>query len=203
MPDYLFYPHVDDDTRFGPTAFSLVDDAAALRHADSMLRDHTGTVEVLIFQGERYVATRGRDLLVGVGASTKVLVVEDCFLQAQSLQFALEEAGCQVRCVGGEIQALVELDRERPDLALVDVNLGGEPSFAVAAAFEQAHVPLLFVTGYDQERLPARWRRSPYMCKPVTSAQVVDAVRDLLEQAQGSATHGRAAASEAHRSSLS
>lgn len=203
MPDYLFYPRLDDDMRLEPAVFGLADDAAALRHADRMLWDRTGAIEVLIFQGERYVATRSRDPPVGVGGPTKVLVIEDCFLQAQSLQFALEEAGCAVRCAGGEAQALIELDRERPDLALVDVNLGQGPSFAIAAALERAHVPLLFVTGYDRERLPARWRRSVCMCKPVTGTQIVDAVRDLLAPTQRPAPEGGAAASDGRRSSVS
>ncbi|WP_297514565.1 response regulator [uncultured Caulobacter sp.] len=187
MPSYQFHLRLDDASRPTVTVARLADDNAALRRAEALLVSQPRALDVIVCQGERYVGARDRNDVANGSPRATILVVEDCFLQANTLKVALEDAGYAVRCRGHEDQALSELDRARPTLALIDINLGDGPSYAVAATLERLGVPFVFVTGYDRRVLPPRWRGAQYLSKPVTGGQVVDAVRGLLQRRGGTA----------------
>lgn len=57
-------------------------------------------------------------------ADLRVLIVEDQALLAMELELVLSESGCEVvGCAMDTAGALELAERERPDLALVDINL--------------------------------------------------------------------------------
>ena len=57
-------------------------------------------------------------------ADLRVLIVEDQALLAMELELVLSESGCDVvGCAMDRAGALAIAERERPDLALVDINL--------------------------------------------------------------------------------
>jgi DNA-binding response OmpR family regulator len=68
------------------------------------------------------------------------------------------------------------LDREAIDVGLLDVNLGGEMVFPIARALADRGVPFIFLTGYDEESLPAAWRDRPLLEKPVTPSILGEAL---------------------------
>ncbi len=68
-----------------------------------------------------------------------------------------------------------------PDPALVDVDLNGEPSFALAERLEHQGVPFLFATGYDPALvLPEGFRAAPVLAKPYRGADATAALARLL-----------------------
>ena len=52
-------------------------------------------------------------------------------------------------------------------MALLDVNLKAELVFPLAAELERRETPFAFLTGYDGDTLPERWRERPMLLKPV------------------------------------
>ena len=57
-------------------------------------------------------------------ADLRVLIVEDQALLAMELELVLAECGCEVvGCAMDKAGALAIAERERPDLALIDMNL--------------------------------------------------------------------------------
>ncbi|HEY5755771.1 MAG TPA: response regulator [Steroidobacter sp.] len=99
-----------------------------------------------------------------------VLVVEDDFIVAYDMQMMLEEQGARVL---GPAHSLAEakelLAKERPTVAVLDVNLNGEYVFPLADQLRAKDVPFLFATAYaDQDRLfPDAARSVPRLSKPV------------------------------------
>lgn len=78
-----------------------------------------------------------------------VLLVEDNMLIALDTEDALIEAGVKtVRIAATADAALAQLERERPDFAVLDFNLGSETSQRVAAALAAVGVPFCYATGY-------------------------------------------------------
>ena len=71
------------------------------------------------------------------------------------------------------------------DLAVLDVNLGGEESFPIAAALAERGVPFVFSTGYGNSGLPAAWRNRPSLQKPFTHEQVRVALGLAMANADG------------------
>lgn len=190
MAVFLFYPRLPDGACLTFVAANLANDAAALRHAVLVLEDHGSAEAVAVWRGERRVgaARRPHPARPARGA---ILLLEDCFFQAQTFALALREAGFAVICASGEDDALAKLKPGVPDLAVVDINLGQGPSYAVAEALAARDTPFLFVTGYDRAVLPARWRGIDHVGKPATGSHVVKAVERLLEKSRTSAAAPR------------
>jgi CheY-like chemotaxis protein len=98
----------------------------------------------------------------------KVLVAEDEALIAFDLELTLRELGCVVLPAAPSVAgALAILGAERPDVALLDVNLADGSAAPVAEALAIAGVPFAVMTGHDAGQIgePAL-RSAPYLGKP-------------------------------------
>lgn len=111
----------------------------------------------------------------------RVLVVEDDYFIANDLAAGFRAAGMDiVGPIPSLARALEEVGRARIDGAVLDINLDGDKVYAVADALIGRGIPVLLVTGYEQENLPARYRDIPLCLKPVDSGQVVQVLRRLV-----------------------
>ena len=101
------------------------------------------------------------------GGGKCVLVVEDEALIAMDLQMLLEEAGYRVLGPCNSIEsALAALQRETPDAALLDINLGRSDVFTVANALAEGHTRVIFLSGHSVQKLPPQHRQLPLVTKP-------------------------------------
>ncbi|KRG73500.1 response regulator, partial [Stenotrophomonas pavanii] len=91
----------------------------------------------------------------------RVLVAEDEFAIAMFLVDYLELKGAQVVGPAGDLQALGRLVDEHPiDVALLDINLGGELVYPLADRLAEAGTPFMLTSGYD-DNLPSRFAGAP------------------------------------------
>lgn len=102
----------------------------------------------------------------------RVLVVEDNYLLAMDLVDELEAANA---VVVGPCSTLSDagLQVAHSDLAILDVNLGGENTFHLADRLKALDVPYVFFTGYDKHVLPERFAADDCISKPQPPAIVV------------------------------
>ena len=112
----------------------------------------------------------------------RVLIVEDEFLVATLIEDMLESAGC---IVSGPIprvaEALDAVDHETYDVAVLDVNLGGDRIDPVADALDRRNVPFMFVTGYNQNALPGEFAERPRLCKPFKMGELLGTLCRLVK----------------------
>ena len=109
-----------------------------------------------------------------------VLVLEDDFYLADDIAEALEQAGALVLGPFANVRgALASLRDGRPDLAVLDVNLGAETSLDVGRGLRGDGVPILFATGYDASVLPPDLADAAYLTKPVNMAVLVSRLSEL------------------------
>lgn len=103
----------------------------------------------------------------------RILVVEDESLLAMLLEDLLTDLGMQV-CLTASIEdALQALEtRTPPDLALLDVNIGGRMVFPVAHALQDRGIPFAFATGYGKQGLPEDFCDRPVVSKPFSLAEL-------------------------------
>lgn len=113
----------------------------------------------------------------------RVLVVEDEYFFATDLARELEAHGAVVLGPVARIEdALPHLAREgAPDLAVLDVNLGGEMVFPLADELSRQGIPFLFATAYAPWDLPSAFARIPHCEKPVR----VRRIAELLAEQDG------------------
>jgi CheY-like chemotaxis protein len=62
--------------------------------------------------------------------------------------------------------ALEIAERSAVDVAILDVDLGGQESYPVAAALAAREIPFIFSTGYRRDRLPDRYKEGLMLQKP-------------------------------------
>lgn len=97
----------------------------------------------------------------------RILVVEDEAAISLLLEDMLLDFGCEV--IGPAARLSVALDavaREKVDLAILDVNVAGEPIYPVAEALAQRSIPFVFSTGYGSAGIRDAFRDRPVLQKP-------------------------------------
>lgn len=101
------------------------------------------------------------------GDGRRVLIVEDNALISMELEASLEGAGYNV--VGrakSVVEALSVIETTDIDIAVLDVDLGGEQSFPIADALSAKGVPYTFATGFET-LTEEKGYTAPVLTKPV------------------------------------
>lgn len=111
----------------------------------------------------------------------RVLLVEDDAIIAIHLGQIVERLGGEVAGITARVeQALLLIDRDTPDAAILDVNLGhGRDSYPVARALAERGVPFLFITGYGARGVEPEFRDHPVLDKPVVERDLARTVQAL------------------------
>lgn len=112
----------------------------------------------------------------------RILVVEDEYLIAMSLQDALEEAGSVVvGPVPSVDKALKQIEAEpHIDAAVLDVNLGGVLAFAVADMLIAKNIPFVFTSGYEDNLLQNRYSKVKNCPKPYQFRAMEEALVEAM-----------------------
>lgn len=98
----------------------------------------------------------------------RVLVAEDESLIAMDIEAMLDGMGCKVVGPFAQLDQIIDaVGRERPDGALLDVNLRGQQIFRVLPEILAHGIPVVLTSGYDDATLfPDEFRRLPRLSKP-------------------------------------
>jgi CheY-like chemotaxis protein len=180
VPQYMFDAIRSDGIAQTWDCAEVGDDTAALGYAEKVLEEHPSAVGISVFQGDRHVGevSERRNLdSSGQLRGCSVLVIEDQFLLAEDLQRLLHEAGADV--VGpfsDPGSAIAAAKQEKPTCALVDINLGEGPDFEAAEALLGLGAPVVFVTGYGAEVVPAALSHIRHIRKPAQREEILAAV---------------------------
>lgn len=116
-------------------------------------------------------------------AGRRILVVEDDFLVGLALSSLLEECGASVVGPIGfahEALAVIESGNEPVDGAVLDIDLHGEKSYAIADALASRHVRFVFATGYGVDAIDERYRAYPRCQKPFEERALLGALASGL-----------------------
>jgi DNA-binding NtrC family response regulator len=103
-----------------------------------------------------------------------VLIVEDDAFIALDLEETVLRLGVkQARTATNVARALDLIDMRVPDLALLDVGLRHENSFAVAERLAILKVPFVFITGYGSDNVPRAFSDRPRLPKPCPTEELL------------------------------
>jgi CheY-like chemotaxis protein len=112
----------------------------------------------------------------------RVLLVEDEALVALMIEEMLVELGFNVVASAGQLKRACELATNAVfDLAVLDVNLGGEMAFPVAHILRTRSIPFLFSTGYGAPSLADQFSGVPVIGKPFSVDQLRQKIEVLLQ----------------------
>jgi DNA-binding LytR/AlgR family response regulator len=107
----------------------------------------------------------------------RVLIVEDQYLIAEDIRRAVTALGGEPLGPCASVAAgRQKISTARPDLALLDINLGNENVFDLADELLTSGVPIIFATGYDDWMIPDRFSACGRLRKPVSRTALEAAV---------------------------
>ena len=111
----------------------------------------------------------------------QVLIVEDDAFIAIDIECVMEAANFEVMATAGSPEeALKILQQQRPDLALLDYNLGESTSIPVARKLQSLGVPFMFVSGQPRNVVLADMDEDHMVIsKPFRTAELVSTARSL------------------------
>lgn len=110
-----------------------------------------------------------------------MLVVEDEFFIAADYMGELERAGFEVVGPVGTVAEAVRLAREEQlDVAVLDMNLRGEPVLPAARILVERNVPFVLVSGYADPDMPDWMPDVPRFSKPMHIPDIVQCVGRMV-----------------------
>lgn len=111
-------------------------------------------------------------------AGRRALLVEDDARLAALFKAVLESQGCSVSGPAETVAQALELAEEDPppDVAVLDLKLGGALSWPVIARLSDRGVPLVVVSGYSGIFLTDNPRGPPILAKPIAPDFLIDAI---------------------------
>lgn len=122
--------------------------------------------------------------------TAKILIADDEPNILLSLEFLMKREGFQVCVAADGVAALAAVQRERPDLVLLDVMMPGKTGFEVCQAVRAdetlAATRILMLTAKGRETDVAKGLAlgaDAYMTKPFSTRELVERVRSLLASA--------------------
>jgi CheY-like chemotaxis protein len=107
-----------------------------------------------------------------------VLVVEDEMLIAINLEQILMDSGVsEITTASSSEDALQKIRYVKPDVAILDVNLGHETSVAVAEELKRRGIPFMLTTGYgDRSGLVEQFSEVTILNKPYEAAAIISSL---------------------------
>jgi len=123
-------------------------------------------------------AQRRRESSTSSLRDLSVLIVEDEVLIALEAEAELLRAGTRAMTRAHSIEEAERYITSAPfDVAILDVNLNGRPSFPLADLLADRGISFVFASGYsDLDALPERWRDVPLVNKPYSTAELAAAI---------------------------
>lgn len=114
------------------------------------------------------------------GGRPRVLVVEDESLVAMLIEDMLSDLGYEVVAIAARLDQAVEKARGvGADLAILDLNLNGHRTDAVAEVLRARGIPFVFATGYGAAGVSGEWAHVPVVQKPFQEADLSAALAKL------------------------
>ena len=118
----------------------------------------------------------------------RVLVVEDEFLIALDLSETLRDLGYRVEGpYANWDHALIAIDQEMPDFAVLDVMTGAGEVFPLADVLDDAGVPIIFHSGHvTPQDVQERYPKAQACSKPCPPARLIEMFETARERSESS-----------------
>ena len=127
---------------------------------------------------------RDNDVQQSSEGDLKIVIVEDHSVLALELESLLVSNGyskVQIFNDAASCQASILDDKSHyPDLAILDINLGGTTSYDLAVQLSARGVQIVFVSGYDEHHsMPESLRSAPRLRKPLDTNDLLQLLSQI------------------------
>lgn len=119
-----------------------------------------------------------------MGEALRVLVAEDEMIIGLDLCHTMQEAGFEVEGPFEDLSStMLAYQKHKPDVAILDVQLGDGIVYPLAEQMMAENVPVIFHSGQlTPAEVSARFPSAQALSKPCPPAQVIATVQQALQQ---------------------
>jgi DNA-binding response OmpR family regulator len=126
-----------------------------------------------------------------LGTTLRVFVVEDETMISMALEDTIEMLGYQIIGPVAQLdEALILATNGDFDCAILDVNIRGGKSYAVADLLLKRGCPFFLTTGYSDWSLPKHLTGQKRLTKPYSTSELEIQLRGLFSQVEESRQNG-------------
>lgn len=122
-------------------------------------------------------------------ARPKVLIADDQIILLALMKEMLEASGFSVVTASDGNEALAQIKRENPDIAVIDYNMPYKNAFAIAQEVKSdsiyAHMPFIILTAISDKQTKLKGLSlgiDDYLIKPVDADELVARIRMILKR---------------------
>lgn len=120
----------------------------------------------------------------------RILILEDEMLVALETKSLMWRVGAVVVGPYARVHmALEAIQSQQIDAAVLDINVAGVHSYAVADALQARNTPFVFCTGYDRATLPPRFVAVAVVDKPLVPEVLLAALAEAMRSVAAQAGH--------------
>lgn len=116
---------------------------------------------------------------------TRVLLVEDDFLQAADLARLMSALECKIIGPVARLEAALELvARKAIDGAIIDMMLAGKSAVPLLMLLESRKVPAIVTTAFGRDAVPRQFRHIPCLSKPINLVRLITSMEAMFQRAR-------------------
>lgn len=147
---------------------------------------------MMIRPGSDEAKGAGRNASVAPSATgLKIFIADDDAAVAELLGELVSDIGHVAAAVEtSHAAALAAADHVQADLAILDINLHGKPSFAIADRLAARGIPVIFATGYGILELSGKYADAELLKKPFRAPDLAQAVERAMAAKAPAITSG-------------
>jgi CheY-like chemotaxis protein len=115
----------------------------------------------------------------------RIMIVDDEALVLLDLVLTVESLGFRVFCDSTSVaEAMKCLGNDRPDAALLDIDVGGTPVWPLARVLKKRGVPTIFVSAnHAHKELEGEFAHCHAIDKPASTRDITEALSKVLAAA--------------------
>ncbi len=124
---------------------------------------------------------------------TKIVIIEDDSTIVMGLEAALEFHGYRVTAAANGAEGMKQLDREQPDLVILDLMLPGIDGYEVCQKIrrQDKRIPIIMLTAKSQESdklLGFQLGADDYVTKPFSAMELLARIKAILKRSGDQST---------------
>jgi CheY-like chemotaxis protein len=109
-----------------------------------------------------------------------VLILDDDPLIGLDMAMTVEDDGDAAAVVAGTLTEAGKINLNELDVAVLDVNIGPNTSYAFARQLLDAGIPIAFASGSQKSDIPNDLSHVLFLAKPCSPLKMLDFIRQAL-----------------------
>jgi len=128
-----------------------------------------------------YIQKRNKKVTAKKADKTTILAVDDTAFSLKLLQNCLQEAPCKLVCVNSGESALQYLEKNDPDLFILDIEMPEMDGYELAAKIRETghEAPIVFLTNYSSKEYVVKALQagaSDFIVKPIYKEKIAEKI---------------------------